>query len=65
MLKTLRFRDGIRHRLQVQVFRVLFPIVTNFLTVYITQLPEPVDQSCCPTFCVVILNTERWANSTK
>jgi len=64
-VKSLRFRDGNLPHLQFQLFSVVFPTVTNILAVYITQLSEPVDQSCCPTLCVFIFNMERWVNSTK
>jgi len=45
VLKTLRFREGIRPSLQVQVFGVVFPIPANCVAVYFTLVPEPVDLS--------------------
>jgi hypothetical protein len=65
MLKTLIFGDEIGPCLQVQLFRVVFPIVTNCVFLYVTLSLVTVDQSCCPTLCVLIFNTERWAKSTK
>ena len=52
------FWDGIVPRFRVQVFRVVFPILTKFVAFYITLFPEPVNKSRCTTLGVFILNTK-------
>ena len=65
MLETLRFQNGIRPSLQVQVSGTVLPTVTNFAAVCSTLVPEPADRTSFPHTLRFKFSAERWVNSTK